>query len=61
MITKVRKFIGEVIVELRKVSWATRQELIDATVIVVISSAILGVFITGADVLLSRIVELLIR
>jgi len=61
MITKVRKFISEVVVELRKVSWATRQELIDATVIVVISSALLGFFISGADIFLSYIVGVIIR
>ena len=61
MIEKIKKFISEVGAELKKVSWSTRQELIDATVIVLISSTILGVFITSSDVVLSRFLALLIR
>ena len=61
MIGKIQKFISEVTAELKKVSWTTRQELIDATWLVLISSAILGVIIAGTDFLLSRILGLLIR
>ena len=34
MIAQIQKFTSEVIVELKKVSWSTRQELIDSTLIV---------------------------
>ena len=61
MIAKIRKFIAEVASELKKVSWTTRQELIDATWLVLISSAFLGVIIGSTDFLLSRFLGLLIR
>ena len=61
MITKIQKFVSEVVVELKKVSWATRQELIDATWIVIISSACLGVFIAVLDFGFSRLLTLIVR
>jgi len=61
MIAKVQKFIGEVTVELKKVSWTTRQELVDATWIVVISTLILGVYIGMIDFVLSKFLGMLIR
>ena len=61
MIGKIRKFIAEVVAELKKVSWSTRRDLIDSTWVVIISSAILGVFIGINDFVLSKCVELLFK
>lgn len=59
MIGKVKKFVLEVIAELKKVSWSTKKELIDATWIVVISSAFLGLFIGTTDFVLSKLLKFL--
>ena len=61
MIGKVQKFFSEVAVELRKVSWSTRQELMDSTWVVLISSAILGAFIAVVDFSLSKCLALVIK
>jgi len=61
MITKIKKFITEAVVELKKVSWSTKQELIDATWIVLISSAFVGIYIGLTDLALSKIIGFLIR
>src|SRR3989338_1019042 len=61
MFGKIQKFISEVAVELKKVSWLTRQELTDATWIVILSSIFLGIFIGGADFVLSKLLSLIIR
>ncbi|MCI0404492.1 MAG: preprotein translocase subunit SecE [candidate division Zixibacteria bacterium] len=61
MIGKVRGFFTEVATELKKVSWSTRQELIESTWVVIISSALLGFFISGIDLVLSRIIGMVIR
>ena len=60
MVGKIHKFISEVTVELKKVSWSTRKELIDATWIVIISTAFLGIFISGTDFVLSKLLGLII-
>ena len=61
MIVKVRNFIGEVMAEMKKVSWVTRQELLDSTLIVLASSLFLGVFVAVIDFFLSKGVTHLFR
>lgn len=61
MIGKVQKFISEVTVELRKVNWPTRPELFEATWVVIVSTALLGVFIFAVDIIFSRILTLFIQ
>lgn len=61
MIGKVKKFISEVVVELKKVSWSTKQEVIDSTWLVIVSSAFLGFYIGITDFALSKLIGLLIR
>ena len=61
MIGNVRKFTSEVAVELKKVSWSTRRELLDSTWIVIISALFLGVFIGVTDLVLSKFIGALIK
>ena len=61
MIAAIRKFVEEVTTELKKVSWSTRQEVIDATWIVLTSTAVLGVFIASTDYLLAHFIKFIIR
>jgi preprotein translocase subunit SecE len=66
----IRNFMSEVWVELGKCSWpwdpqqkglAKYKELIDSTVVVVISSILLAAFVTSADFLLMKVVGALTR
>ena len=61
MITKIQKFIGEVLAEMKKVSWSTRRELVDSTLIVILSSFLLGMFVGVIDFAFSKGVAVIIR
>ena len=61
MIGKVQKFISEVLAEMKKVSWTTRKELVDSTLIVIFSSFLLGIFVGVIDYTFSRGVAVIIR
>jgi len=61
MFGKINKFISEVAVELKKVSWSTRAELIDSTWVVIVSTAFLAVFIGVTDLVLSKFIGVIIR
>jgi preprotein translocase subunit SecE len=61
MITKIQNFVGEVIAEMKKVSWSTRQELLNSTIIVITASVLLGVFVSVIDLVLSKGVTLLLK
>jgi preprotein translocase subunit SecE len=54
---KLTKFFESVVSEFKKVSWPTQQELINNTIIVVVFSIILSIFIFGVDQLYSTVLE----
>ena len=59
MANKIVNFLNDVKLEMGKVSWSTRDELISSTIIVLVSLAILSVFIGMCDVILSTIVNII--
>ena len=56
---KTVKFFREVKVELSKVTWPTREELIQSTIVVVIAVVIAGTFIEIFDLIFSKLVNVL--
>jgi preprotein translocase subunit SecE len=61
VIERVREFVREVIAEFRKVTWPSRQELINSTAVVVVLTAVISVFLGVVDVSLTRLVEWILR
>jgi len=61
MFRKFGKFVGEVKVEMSKVTWSTREELIQSTIIVLSVMAFLAVFIGIVDFIFSHLVKFLLR
>lgn len=58
---KISKFFRDVIHELKRVSWPTREELFIYTVIVLVTIAFFSVVLGLFDFAFLRLVELLIR
>lgn len=46
---KVRGFVADVITEIRKTSWPSRQELVESTWVVIIMVLALGMYIAVCD------------
>ena len=59
MANKVAGFFNDIKLEMSKVSWPTKDELIGSTIIVIVSLAILSIFIGICDLLLSKIVNII--
>lgn len=55
------RFFGEVVAELKKVTWPTRQETIKLTAVVIALSVIVGMFVGGLDALLLNVTGFLFR
>ncbi|MBL7069991.1 MAG: preprotein translocase subunit SecE [Candidatus Omnitrophica bacterium] len=55
------KFLREVKQELSKVSWSTRQELMGATVVVIMVTGIVTLFIGTIDLILSQVLSRLFK
>jgi len=61
MITGIGTFFEEVQVELKKCAWPTRPELLESTMVVVISVIILGTYVGLSDGIVMQVMRLIIR
>jgi preprotein translocase subunit SecE len=59
MANKVANFFKDIKLEMMKVSWPTKEELIGSTVVVLVSLTALSIFIGICDIILSRIVNII--
>lgn len=50
---KIKKYLKEVAAELRKVTWPTKDELVGSTIVTVVVSFIVAIFIGIVDRILS--------
>ena len=57
----VKKFIDEVIAEMKKVSWATKKEVVNYTVVVGIAVAIVSAVIWFCDPVFARLFHIILR
>ncbi len=60
MWNKIVQFLREVKVEIKKVTWPTRKEIIASTAVVLLTTIIIASFLGLVDYLLSEIVKLLL-
>ena len=60
MLGKAKNFLGEVRVEVKKVTWPSRKDAMGGTMVVVVVVVIVSIFLGIVDTLLSKIVEALI-
>ncbi|MBD3427198.1 MAG: preprotein translocase subunit SecE [Candidatus Omnitrophica bacterium] len=58
---KFGKFVSQVKTEMQKVSWPSKDELVSSTVVVLISTILMALYIGVCDLFLSRIINVLIR
>ena len=61
ILDKITGFINEVKVELGKVSWSTKQELIGSTTVVITLTALMTLFIFIVDFALSKILSIIFK
>jgi len=58
---KLIEYIKEVRIEMQKVSWPTRNELMGATMLVIILSLLMAVYVYVCDQVVNRIIGLLLK
>jgi preprotein translocase subunit SecE len=51
----IQKYIKQVVVELKKVSWPTKEQTINQTLLVIIVSVVAAIYIGGVDYLLQQL------
>ncbi len=55
--TRVKTFLHEVIVETKKVTWPTKQEVMSTTTVVIIASFIFGIYLYLCDLAFFKLVN----
>ena len=58
--TRIRRYFDEVWSELRKVSWPTREQVRNLTVLVFVVSFVVGTYITVLDSAFTQVVKVLV-
>ena len=60
-IDKTKEFLKEVVAELKKSSWPSRKDLVDSTLVVIVTMVALGLFVAAADLVFAQVITLLTR
>ncbi len=60
MFEKIVKFFSEIVAELKKVTWPTREELKESTKLVIIATFVVTVFVGLVDQLLTLLIRRLL-
>ena len=60
-VKRAQEFFGEVLAEFRKVTWPSREELINSTVVVIAVTVVVAFFLGGVDIVLARVVARILR
>ena len=58
---KTRAFLDEVRMEMRKSTWPPRPELVESTVVVIMTVLLLSLFVAASDSILGNVVRVLTR
>lgn len=58
-INSVKAFFGDVLAEGRKCAWPGRQELVESTIVVILSMLLVGIFVYFSDQILLLLLRLL--
>lgn len=54
---KIKKFFEDVVKEMKKVTWPTKDELLESTKIVIVVCIMLAGFAYGIDMLISQVIS----
>lgn len=58
---RLKAFLSEVVVETRKVTWPTKQEVINTTTVVVVASFIFGIYLYLCDLVFVFLTQKIFR
>lgn len=60
-VKRFQGFLDDVRTEMRKSAWPTRQELIESTLVVVVSVVLFSVFVGISDQILMAVIRVVVR
>ncbi len=61
LLKRIAEYLADVWAELKKVSWVRRKELLTTTVVVIVFSTVMALFIAVFDLIFSQLLQLVLR
>jgi preprotein translocase subunit SecE len=61
VVRRAQEFLKEVLAEFRRVTWPSRPELVNSTVVVLVVTLVIAFFLGAVDIGLARVVERILR
>ena len=61
LVKQIRNYLADVWAEMKKVSWVQRKELFTTTLVVIIFSTVLALFIGAVDFVFSRLLGIILK
>ncbi len=61
LVKRIRNYLADVWAEMKKVSWVQRKELFTTTLVVIIFSTVLALFIGAVDFIFSRLLGIVLK
>jgi preprotein translocase subunit SecE len=61
LVKRIRNYLADVWAEMKKVSWVQRKELFTTTLVVIVFSTVLAIFIGVFDFIFSNLLNLILR
>jgi len=59
MVAKIKKFVNEVVVEMKKVSWPNKEQLRESTKVVLVVTLIISGFVLIVDQAITAVIRLI--
>ncbi len=57
---KILDFFNGVTKEMKKVTWPTQEELKESTIVVLVSTLLVGIFVSAVDIIFTKLMETLL-
>ena len=57
MVGKIKKFVNEVVAEMKKVSWPNKDQLRESTIVVIVMTGIITVFTFIVDEIMTLVIK----
>jgi preprotein translocase subunit SecE len=61
VVNKIIEYIRKIYLEMRKVTWPSRSDLVNSTIVVIVISAIVAVIIFALDTVFSTVISVILR
>ena len=61
MFRKIKRFLSDVVIELKKTTWPSKEDVIGTTIVTIVMTGVVTTFLWVVDMALARVLNLIFR